>query len=305
MIASTGWDQRQELFLENLRLSRQLSKHTVEAYARDLLTFAEIAQASGFALPEKVNRECVETFLIKQSQEGLASRSLARSLSSVRSFFRFLHREGLVAKNPADGVRSPRLGRSLPKALSPDEMIRLLEVPKLDKPLGIRDRAILEFGYACGLRVSELTNATFDGVILEEGVARIKGKGSKIRLVPFGDVAAQWLNHYLKESRPHFDRGKPQKWLFLSSRGRQMTRQTVWHLLKKYAREGGLGSKVSPHVLRHSFATHLLNGGADLRSVQQMLGHASLSTTQIYTHMTDRRLRQVYFEHHPRAKAGG
>ncbi|HLG19546.1 MAG TPA: site-specific tyrosine recombinase XerD [Bdellovibrionota bacterium] len=296
------WDRAHELFLESLRTSRGLSPHTVDGYARDILSFAEISQKDACGSPADATRSNIDSFLSHKAREGYSNRSVLRAISAIRSFYRFLQQENLVPSTPAEDLRLPRLGRPLPKVLSADQIRRILEAPDLTKPRGLRDRALLELFYASGLRVSELTAITYENFQLEMGLVRVLGKGSRERIVPVGDEARHWIERYLQEGRNRMDRGKLQKWLFLSNRGRRMTRQTVWHLLRKYARQVGVTAKLSPHTLRHSFATHLLEGGADLRSVQQMLGHASLSTTQIYTHLSRKHVRDVYRDHHPRAQ---
>jgi len=295
------WDRTTELFLESLRTSRGLSPHTIDAYGRDLLRFAMFARKRLLRSPSTVSAADVEAFLASLKERRLATPSVLRAVSAVRSFYKFLYVEKAVDRNPLKEVELPRAGLHLPKTLSLSQVRQMLAAPDVSTPAGIRDRAILELAYSSGLRVSELTSLTWDAVSHEVGLIRVVGKGSRERLVPIGEEALHWIDRCGK-IRGKFDRGKPQKWLFLSNRGRRMTRQTVWHLLRKYARAAGLSSRVSPHTLRHSFATHLLEGGADLRSVQQMLGHASLSTTQIYTHVSRKHLHAVYTAHHPRAR---
>ena len=209
---------------------------------------------------------------------------------------------GLKSWKPSYRSHSSKRRPPLPRLLSLSQIQKILAAPDIIKPEGLRDRAILELCYASGLRVSELTDTTYENLQTDAGLIRVFGKGSKERIVPVGKEAAYWIQTYVKKARNYFDRGKPQKWLFLSRRGRKMSRQSIWHLLKKYAREAGVFSRLSPHTLRHSFATHCLERGADLRSVQQMLGHASVSTTQIYTHLSRRHLKEVYGAHHPRAR---
>lgn len=301
-MSNRNWDDLRELYLEGLRLNRSLSPHTVEAYARDILAFQTYARKHHLSRPEQITQEHAEGFQAHLSQEGKSSRSIVRAISAVRSFYRFLSRENLVDKNVKQVFSAPRLSRGLPRALSASQMIKILEAPDVEKKEGLRDRAILELFYASGLRVSELVSLTYEALHTETGLLRVTGKGSKERIVPVGKQALHWVERYVQRARGELDRGKPQKWLFLSNRGRAMTRQTVWHLLRKYARLSGIPSRVSPHVLRHSFATHLLEGGADLRSVQQMLGHATVATTQIYTHLSRRHLRETYGKFHPRAR---
>lgn len=297
-----SWEEASELFLEALRTSRNLSKHTIDAYARDLLTFSALAKRKGASNPKKVDRDVVEAFLVSRQRAGIAVRSVLRSVSAVKSFYRFLQEEGIVTHTPLDGVILPKVGRPLPRVLSTRQMENILKAPDLTKPQGVRDRAILELCYACGLRISEVVDATYEDLNVDRGLIRVLGKGSKERLVPVGKEAIHWIGLYVNEARNHFDRGKPQKWLFLSARGKKMSRQIGWHLLRKYALLAGVARHVSPHTLRHSFATHCLERGADLRSIQQMLGHASVATTQIYTHLSRGHLKKVYGAHHPRAR---
>ncbi|MFH1262389.1 MAG: site-specific tyrosine recombinase XerD [Pseudomonadota bacterium] len=296
------WERCHELFLESLRTARALSPHTVDAYARDLLAFAEIARKKGILNPAETQRNTVEAFLTSAQKSGLSPRSTLRAVSAVRSFFRFLQQEGIARHDPAEGVILPKIGRPLPKALSVEQVRRIVEAPDLQKPEGIRDRAILELCYAAGLRVSELIEATYDSLAVGTDVIRVFGKGSKERVIPIGKEAAHWVSRYLKEARNRLDRGRPQPWLFLGNRGSRMTRQAVWRLIKKYALAAGVPTTLSPHTLRHSFATHCLERGADLRSIQQMLGHASVATTQIYTHLSRKHLKEVYGAYHPRAR---
>jgi integrase/recombinase XerD len=296
------WDRAREIFIESLRTNRALSRHTVEAYARDLLRFAETASTLGCEDPSRLTREIAESVFGRHRSSGLAPRSISRSISALRSLYRFLLQEGLLKKNPIADLGSPKAGAPLPRIASSQQIRKMLDVIDVERPSGVRDRAILELFYAAGLRVSELADLKFESVLLEPKIARVIGKGSKERLVPVGEEAIFWLKRYLAEVRKKLDRGRPSEWLFLSNRGGRMTRQTIWHLIKKYVRLSGVTGRISPHTLRHSFATHLIEGGADLRSVQEMLGHASVATTQIYTHLSRRHLREVYIAAHPRAR---
>jgi len=235
------------------------------------------------------------------AQQGAASvRTSARRLSSLRRLYQYLAREGKVASDPSVVIESPRLGRSLPKSLTETEVELLLDAPDSDTALGLRDRAMLEVLYATGLRVSELVGLCLDQVNLRQGVVRVLGKGNKERLVPLGEEALHWLERYLRHARPGFFRGQPDATLFPSSRGQMMRRQTFWYAIKRYALQAGIRKTLSPHVLRHAFATHLLNHGADLRVVQMLLGHSDISTTQIYTHVARERLKNLHAQHHPR-----
>lgn len=231
---------------------------------------------------------------------GYRDRSSARWLSCVRGFYRHQVRKGRLAVDPAADLTLPKLGRPLPGTLSEREVTALLHAPDVSEPLGLRDRAMLEVLYACGLRISELVGLTAASINLRQGVLRVVGKGGKERLVPVGQEALRWIERYLAEGRPALVRGRPSAALFPSRRGGAMTRQTFWHAVKRYAAFAGIDREISPHTLRHAFATHLLNHGADLRAVQMMLGHADLSTTQIYTHVAQRRLQALHREHHPR-----
>ncbi|MGH8435498.1 MAG: site-specific tyrosine recombinase XerD, partial [Pseudomonas sp.] len=231
---------------------------------------------------------------------GYVARSTARFLSGLRGFYRFLLRENLIATDPTLRVEMPQLGRPLPKSLSEADVEALLAAPDWGEPIGLRDRAMLEVLYACGLRVTELISLTLEQVNLRQGVLRVFGKGSKERLVPLGEEAIVWIERYVREARPFLLDGKPSDVLFPSQRGEQMTRQAFWYRIKHQAKVAGISKSLSPHTLRHAFATHLLNHGADLRVVQMLLGHSDLSTTQIYTHIARARLQELHAQHHPR-----
>ncbi|HEX5841850.1 MAG TPA: site-specific tyrosine recombinase XerD [Pseudomonas sp.] len=286
-------------FLEALWLEKGLSAHTRSAYRSDLALFNGWLQGRDLQL-EAVGRELILDHLAWRLNEGYQARSTARLLSGLRGFYRFLLREGLIGADPTLQVDLPQLGRPLPKSLSEADVEALLAAPELDDPIGLRDRAMLEVLYACGLRVSELISLTLEQVNLRQGVLRVFGKGSKERLVPLGEEAIAWIERYSKEARPFLLDGKPSDVLFPSLRGEQMTRQTFWHRIKHQARVAGIAKSLSPHTLRHAFATHLLNHGADLRVVQMLLGHSDLSTTQIYTHIARARLQELHAQHHPR-----
>lgn len=287
-------------FLTYLELERNLSSHTLEAYARDLKDFQTFLQKEGGITPEEAGTEDILLFLEELKRRGLSSRTLARKLSALKSFYRFLELEERIEHNPLLLIEGPRLPRNLPKVLSVEEVERLLSAPDLSTPQGLRDRAMLETLYATGMRVSELVRLTFAQLNLSAGFVRIFGKGKRERLVPLGDLAREYLERYLREARPLLCGGKETPYVFLNRKGDPLTRQRFWQIIRDYARRAGITREISPHVLRHSFATHLLQGGADLRSVQMMLGHASLSTTQIYTHLDLRNLRAVHEKHHPR-----
>ncbi|NQD91535.1 site-specific tyrosine recombinase XerD [Pseudomonas sp. CrR25] len=286
-------------FLDALWLEKGLSQHTRAAYRSDLAHFHGWLDERGLAL-ELAGREVILDHLAWRLNQGYKARSTARFISGLRGFYRFLLREGLIVTDPTLQVDLPQLGRPLPKTLSEADVEALLAAPELDDPIGLRDRAMLEVLYACGLRVSELIGLTLEQVNLRQGVLRVFGKGSKERLVPLGEEAIVWIERYSKESRPLLLGGKPSDVLFPSLRGEQMTRQTFWLRIKHQARVAGIAKSLSPHTLRHAFATHLLNHGADLRVVQMLLGHSDLSTTQIYTHIARARLQELHAEHHPR-----
>ncbi|MFC0710995.1 site-specific tyrosine recombinase XerD [Azorhizophilus paspali] len=288
-----------ERFLEALWLEKGLSAHTRAAYRSDLELFNGWLCERGLELVE-VGRELILDHLAWRVDADYKARSTARFLSGLRGFFRYLLREGVIASDPTLQVDLPQLGRPLPKSLSEADVEALLAAPEEDDPLGLRDRAMLEVLYACGLRVSELVGLRLEQLNLRQGVVRVFGKGSKERLVPLGEEAIAWLERYLVEARPLLLSGRPSDVLFPSLRGEQMTRQTFWHRIKHHARMAGIGKNLSPHTLRHAFATHLLNHGADLRVVQMLLGHSDLSTTQIYTHIARTRLQELHARHHPR-----
>lgn len=286
-------------FLEYLTIEKGFSPHTVEAYRRDLnklLFFTEKDKKHLLRLKE----EDLTKFVHMLSLSGLSPRSLARSISSLKSFFKFLTLDGFVDKNPTTNLSSPRIWFSLPKFLTVEEVENLLSQPDEGEIQGRRDKAMLEVLYATGLRVSELISLLLKDLHLTEGFLLCRGKGGKERIVPFGKAAQKAVERYLEESRPKLLK-KPQEILFLTRRGEPFTRQGFWKLLKEYAKKASLSDKISPHILRHSFATHLLERGADLRSVQVMLGHSLITTTQIYTHVSRKRLRSVYDKYHPRA----
>ena len=295
-------DDEQELlreFIDSLWLERGLSPHTRNAYLTDLRGFALWLAGRGSSL-RQAGREAILDHLGWRLQQGYQARSTARLLSALRTFYRYLLRERLIHEDPTLQVELPQLGKPLPKSLSEAEVEALLAAPDIAEPLGLRDRAMLEVLYACGLRVSELVALSLEQINLRQGVVRVLGKGSKERLVPLGEEALIWLQRYQAEARGLLLAGRPSSVLFPSQRGEQMTRQTFWHRIKLHARHAGILKPLSPHTLRHAFATHLLNHGADLRVVQLLLGHSDLSTTQIYTHVAKARLQALHAAHHPR-----
>jgi integrase/recombinase XerD len=295
---SAAFDGALDDYIQHLRVERGLSEHTVDGYARDLVRFGKWLVDERAALDE-VDEARVAGYLVTLSQAGLSARTQARALSSIRGFFRFLVQERRQQLDPTELLEGPRLLRKLPDVLNRDEVLRLLNAPIGVKPNRIRDRAMLHTMYAAGLRVSELVNLDLADLHLEEGFVSALGKGNKRRLVPIGDHARSALAEYLAEVRPRW--AKPaSRACFVTSRGKPMTRQSFWSLVKRYARAAGITKPISPHKLRHSFATHLLSGGADLRSVQTMLGHVDISTTQIYTHVSGDHLRKMHERYHPR-----
>ena len=302
-------DPHVEEFLNHLRVERRLSANTLDAYRRDLDKLDEFSGKQPLAALDTGD---LQRFLTHLHRRGLAFRSIQRITSAVRGAFAFWQAEGLIERDPTEGITVARALPGLPRYLSPDEVERLLAAPD-DSPLGLRDRAMLEMLYATGLRVSELVGLrTTDVVVARDerpGYVTVIGKGDKARIVPYGDVAAATLDVWMAEGRPRvLGAGTPKggsSSLFVTARGGAMTRQRFWQIVRTRGEQAGIPRRFSPHVLRHSFATHLLERGADLRSLQQMLGHASISTTQIYTHVTEERLRRVYDQHHPRARRGG
>lgn len=288
-----------EQYLDALWLEKGLSDNTRNSYRRDLKAFAGYLQAAGSDL-QNVDEHAVLDYLASRHQQGFSSRSTARLLSCLRGFYRHLRLLGSIADDPLANVQNPRLSPGLPKLLSEAEVEALLAAPDLSNPIGLRDRAMLELLYASGLRVSELVGLTMPWVNLRQQVVRVTGKGGKERLIPMGDEAAHWLQRYLREARGTLLGTGASEVVFPSSRGQTMTRQTFWHRIKHWARVAEIEKPLSPHTLRHAFATHLLNHGADLRVVQLLLGHSDLSTTQIYTHVAKARMQALHAEHHPR-----
>jgi len=288
-----------ELFLDYLSVEKGLSANTILSYGRDLgkyLLFLK-KEKTGWA---RAGEDTLARFIHHQSQAGLQARSLARLISALKSFYRFLLLDGLVKKDPAADLTSPKTWMTLPKYLTVQEVEDLLCQPDDQDLHGLRDKAMLEVLYATGLRVSELVQLKPKDLNLDDGYLICRGKGGKERIVPLGKLAATWTKRYLDEARPQLQK-EPTEALFLTRLGLPFTRQGFWKMLREYGRKAGLASKISPHILRHSFATHLLERGADLRSVQLMLGHSQITTTQIYTHVSRERLRQVYERYHPRA----
>jgi len=296
--------QRQRLidsFLDALWSERGLSQNTLAAYGRDLKAWGEWLEQEGGLGLLMADSVTLQQYLAYRGKKGAKSSSMARVLSSLRRFYRYQLRQGTIDEDPSALIDAPRIGRSLPGSLSEAQVDCLLEAPDVDKSLGLRDRAMLELLYAAGLRVSELVSLELSQINLQVGVVRIIGKGNKERMVPLGDVAVDWVTQYLSVARAQLMRGNGvSNAVFVTRRGSGMTRQAFWYLIKRYAVTAGIAQTLSPHTLRHAFATHLLNHGADLRVLQMLLGHSDLSTTQIYTHIAQARLQEMHQKHHPR-----
>jgi integrase/recombinase XerD len=287
-------------FCDALWLEDGLSRNTLESYRRDLVKFGDWLRAQRKASLLAANRADLLGFLAHQVQRRAKATTASRRLSSLKRFYRYQVRQGKISADPTLNIDAPKLPRPLPKSLTEQEVEALLSAPRVEAPLGLRDRAMLETLYASGLRVSELVGLKVAQVSQDMGVVRVTGKGSKERLVPLGEEAIAWIRRYMKEARPALLSGRASEALFVTARGDAMTRQAFWYLIKRYALQGGVRKPLSPHTLRHAFATHLLNHGADLRVVQLLLGHADISTTQIYTHVARERLKQLHARHHPR-----
>lgn len=289
-----------EFFQDYLGLEAGLSKNTVEAYLRDLIRFAGFATSKGVTSPQAVDEAMLRQFVYFLKDLGLAASSIRRQISALRTYYRFLLSEGHVERDPTGQLESPRMWRKLPEVLNRDEVAALLESPSSDDRSTWRDRALMELAYATGMRVSELVGLDMGDLWFDDSLVRVFGKGSKERLVPVGRRALGAASVYAREIRPLLDRGKAANAFLLNLRGTRLSRVGAWNIIKQHARDAGITKTVSPHTLRHSFATHLLEGGADLRAVQEMLGHADLSTTQIYTHVDRDYLREVHRKYHPR-----
>ena len=287
-------------YINYIRIEKGLADNTIAAYGKDLRCFVEFAAPLKLETREVTRGHIVE-FLTTLYHRGLDSRSVARYLVSLRAFFRFCLLEGYVTEDPAVTIEAPKFRHSLPDFLNVEEVDRLLAQPDVTSISGLRDKAMIELLYSTGLRVSELCNVRVEDLQLEIGCLRCIGKGNKERLVPVGKQAVEVISEYLRGARPEFLDGRSSPYLFLNSRANHLDRYAFWRILQEYGRRAGLRKSLTPHMLRHSFATHLLDRGADLRAVQMMLGHADISTTQIYTHVVEERLKQVYKAHHPRA----
>lgn len=286
-------------FIDHLWLEDGLSKNTLNSYRFDLLNFSNWIKSRKSICLENVSRADIQQYLSFKFPTAKA-RSISRLLSTLRRFYRFLYRENKIVNDPTLQIQKPKIPKSLPKSLSEAEVESLLEAPDMGIDIGVRDKAMIELLYACGLRVTELVNIQLTEVSLNDGVIRVTGKGDKTRLVPMGEDAMEYIQKYLIAARDNILKSKKSKYLFVTHHGKSMTRQTFWHSLKKYAVVANIKQPISPHILRHAFATHLINHGADLRVVQMLLGHSDISTTQIYTHVARERLKTIHKSHHPR-----
>ena len=280
-------------------MERGLSTNTLAAYRADLTALSRWLTERGVPIM-RTSRADLQAFIAWRVHAGARPRSTARQLSSFRRFFRYMVRESAIGDDPTAQIAMPKIGRSLPRSLTEEEVEALLAAPQVSDPLGHRDRTMLEVLYATGLRVSELVNLRHSQVNLNQGVIRILGKGNRERLIPLGEEAVRWLNEFARGPRAEILLERQTDYLFPTRRGDRMTRQAFWHIIKRYARKAGVAKELSPHTLRHAFATHLLNHGADLRVVQMLLGHSDLSTTQIYTHVARERMKELHAAHHPR-----
>ncbi|HIE12509.1 MAG TPA: site-specific tyrosine recombinase XerD [Desulfotomaculum sp.] len=287
-------------FLDYMRVERGLAQNTLLAYRSDLTHFSDFVKKRRFAVPGGL-RDALLAYLLELQRTGLAAATVARRLAALKAFFGFLARVNYLQEDPAGELSSPKLIQRLPRVLTQQDVERLLIAPRCNTPIGLRDRAMLELAYATGVRVSELVGLDMESVNFEAGYVRVFGKGARERIVPLGRIALHCLAEYLERGRPVLVGGYGGKSLFVNRRGERLTRQAFWKMLKGYAKAAGVNKKLSPHTLRHSFATHLLENGADLRVVQELLGHADIGTTQVYTRITRKRLREVYDFSHPRA----
>ncbi len=288
-------------YLAVLRLEKNLSANTVESYKNDIANLIQFLQNYNIEDPEQIKYNHLAQFFKFLKDAGLASSSASRYHSSLKGFFSYLFQNQYITKNPVEKIPSPKLSKKLPQVLSVNEIEAILAQPDVKNKLGLRDKALLEMFYACGIRVSELINIKISGLYFKEEIIRVFGKGSKERLVPIGRSAIMWVTEYLKLSRPLLEKkNKSENYLFLNTRGTKLSRMGIWKIVDRYVKEANIDKEVHPHTFRHSFATHLLEGGADLRAVQEMLGHADISTTQIYTHIDRDYIKQVHRDFHPR-----
>lgn len=290
-------------YLMYLKIEKGLADNSIKSYQRDLLSYMDFLEKERILSWEKISRYDIVLFLKMLKEEGKSENSIVRMSSSLRQYHQFLRQENILKEDPMQYVDTPKKVNNLPKVLSMEEIEKILETPDVDKEIGLRDRAILEVMYATGLRITELVSLTMDELHLNMGFIQTIGKGNKERILPIGQEATKWMESYLKYSRPIFEKraSDTTSIVFLNARGKGLTRQGVWKNLKKIVQQTGIKQNVTPHMLRHSFATHLLENGADLRVVQELLGHSDISTTQIYTHITKARMKKVYDQYHPRA----
>jgi integrase/recombinase XerD len=293
-------EQLLDQFLHYLIVEKGLSKNTIDAYSHGLNRFSDYLRKKGIQEMLSVSKFDVRAFLLALRKQELSTKTVVRNLVAIRTFFQFLIQEGILEANPIEELESPKIAKTLPEILTLKEVEQLLEQPNPQTPIGIRDRAMLEVLYATGMRVSELTHLPINQVNLEGGYVVVFGKGSKERIVPIGSEAMKWVALYLKTARERLAKGKESPCLFINRSGRGMSRQQFWKNIKAFGRRAGIRKRITPHLLRHSFASHLLERGADLRSVQMMLGHVDISTTQIYTHVTGERLKKIHQRYHPR-----
>lgn len=288
-------------YLAHIKLEKNLSQNTVSSYKNDINAFISFLKNSGINDPSNVSSDNIGGFFKTLRELGLSGSSSARYFSSLKGFFLYLLKNKYIVKNPIEKITAPRISKKLPGVLDINEVDKILSAPKVDDKLGLRDKAMLELFYACGTRVSELINLKVNDLFFDNEIIRVFGKGSKERLIPIGTSAIRWIGEYLKKSRPLLmKKSKSENILFLNSRGSKLSRMGVWKIIDRYVKEAGIEKDVHPHTFRHSFATHLLEGGADLRAVQEMLGHADISTTQIYTHIDRDYIKQVHKQYHPR-----
>ncbi|KJS18507.1 MAG: recombinase XerD [Peptococcaceae bacterium BRH_c4b] len=288
-------------YMDYISIERGLAYNTLQSYQSDLLFFEEFCRNKGYDPMGDSARSAVMAYLISLKREGMASTTSSRRLAAIKSFYKYCLGEGITDRDPTENIESGKRSLKLPGVLSVSEVDVLLNQPRRDTPAGLRDKAMLEVIYACGIRVSELTGLNVGDVNIEQKYIRCLGKGAKERIVPMGRVAANSVQEYLSGARGRLTRGKATPALFINRLGSRLTRQGFWKIIKNYARRGGIRKDITPHTLRHSFATHMLENGADLRSLQELLGHADITTTQIYTHLTKSRLKEVYRQSHPRA----
>ena len=292
-----------EDFLNFLIVERNLAQNTIEAYTSDLIKYVDFLLYKKIEKVEKIEPADLIVYLTELHRQGMSALTISRNLSAIRMFHRFLLSEGITTENPSENIDSPKLARKLPGVIDQFEMDNLIEQPDLDTVLGVRDRALLETAYATGVRVSELLSLKLDNLMFDEQLVRVLGKGSKVRLIPIGERAIDYIEKYLNESRPLLMKTLGESsFLFLNNRGKPLSRMGFWKILRKYCLQANIKKAVSPHTIRHSFATHLIEGGADLRAVQEMLGHVNISTTQIYTHLDREYLKEVHRTFHPREK---